>query len=149
MEIIIGNYTSPNNKLDKNFINKMELQDCILKDDNGVDVQAPEILVKGKKSNLSQYNYVYIKEFKSYYYLLSVDSYRNGLWRLNLKRDPLKTFRKEILALPAIIAKQETDHINNYYNDGTYVSEERNVVKVEQFPYRFDNNNIAYILTCI
>jgi hypothetical protein len=54
-------------------------------------------------------NYAYIAELGAYYYMDPKDIIRTGICGVQLRRDPLMTFATQILALPAIAARAQTD----------------------------------------
>lgn len=51
------------------------------------------------------YNYCYIREFSTYYFIRDVRSIANGLWEVDLRNDPLATFKNAILGSTQFIER--------------------------------------------
>lgn len=116
------------------------------------NIMSPSIVIEA--TNLIGYNYAYISEFGRYYYINSIDSVSNKLWRINLKCDVLYTYNAQIRQQQAIIEKQESEYINKMFNDGSFEVTQDTGVEVIQFPNSFggetlEDAEITYILTCI
>lgn len=60
-----------------------------------VDEQSPVIIMN--KNNLANSNYVYIPDFKRYYFISDVNNYTATLVKLQLKTDLLMTYQTIIL----------------------------------------------------
>lgn len=154
MNITLYKTSSPPNKLDKSLTDDISMT-CTLRDET--NVMTPSVLLTaGSNSNISDYNYCVIKKLNRNYFITSIESVRNGLWRVHLKCDVLTTYKKEIRQLNAIISKQEKDGkiTNKMYNDGTFKNSEETVLKVLEFPnhdvlYNQFNGNPIYLLTVL
>ena len=104
----------------------------------------PVIAIK----NLSpiRYNYVYIPEFKRYYYINNIESVRKDLWKLYLQVDPLMSFKGDILALKVVAEKQSLlENGDEYIDDGSLVSDNLMFKTVYNYSKGF-NNTSEYIL---
>lgn len=101
------NLTLYNNKSEPNRIGKelevVETFQGSLKDETSII--NPVIEVKTNIVPLS--NYAYIPDFGRYYFITDIISIRNGLWAITMKSDPLESFKSEIKACNAVIARQE------------------------------------------
>lgn len=62
------------------------------------------------KKYLYTFNYVYIPEFKRYYYVNDIISVASGLWRIELNVDVLMSYKREFLDIECIINRQEFDY---------------------------------------
>lgn len=71
-----------------------------------IDDQSPYITAEHIPDGV---NYAYIAELGAYYYMDPKDIIRTGICGAQLRRDPLMTFASQILALPAIAARAQTD----------------------------------------
>lgn len=114
------------------------------------NIMSPSIVIEA--TNLIGYNYAYISEFGRYYYVNSIDSVSNKLWRINLKCDVLYTYNAQIRQQQAIIEKQESEYINKMFNDGSYNVAVNTSTEVINFPNRFgggDSNVAHFFLQCI
>lgn len=81
-----------------------------------IDDQNPYITVENLPNGA---NYAYIAELGAYYYMDPKDIIRTGICGAQLRRDPLMTFASQILALPAIAARAQTegDRYSSYLID--------------------------------
>ena len=70
-----------------------------------VDEQAPVIIMS--VDNLNGSNYVFIPDFKRYYFISDVDNYTAKLVRLHLTTDLLMTYKDIILNTPVQITATE------------------------------------------
>ena len=104
-----------NNKSEPNRIGK-ELEIVETKQETKKEETSiinPIIEVKTNVVPLS--NYAYIPDFGRYYFITDITSVRNGLWSISMKSDPLESFKSEIKACNAVIARQE--FLYNLYLD--------------------------------
>lgn len=65
----------------------------------------PSITIQ--RTSLPRFNYVYISEFHRYYFVVNISAVRKNLWQIDLKCDPLMTYKTGIGALNAVIGRQE------------------------------------------
>lgn len=146
MNITLYKTSSPPNKLDKALNSAISMTGTLRDETN---VMTPSIIVNA--GNISDYNYCVISDFHRSYFITSIDSVRNGVWRINLKCDVLTTYKSEIRQLNAIISKQEKDNknTNKMYNDGTYKSTPETFSQVINFPETLSTGIPVYLLTCI
>ena len=139
MQVTLLKNTSKTNSLKRTFTSQKSFE-CVLKE--GSDVLNPEIILE--TSNPVDYNMMYIPEFKRYYFI-GVENLNNTTWRIySLGIDTLFTYRNELLALNAIIDKQEYIH-NDMIDDGSYVSQVDAFKEILNYSAGFDDNP-SYIL---
>lgn len=55
------------------------------------------------------FNYVYIPNFKRYYFVTDITNVRNNLWNISLKVDVLMSFKDQIRSQTCIVARNEND----------------------------------------
>jgi hypothetical protein len=110
--IILYKNTSDSNVVDKTITNALLLYGDLKQSTSIID---PILLIE-YKANLFDYNYVYIKEFKRYYFINDIISIRNNLWQLNCTVDTLMSFKTDILNLNCLIARNQYV-FNAYIND--------------------------------
>lgn len=79
-------------------------------------ITRPEIMLK-ISSFPTNANYAYIAQFNRYYFIVDSPTYRNGLWIVNLKSDPLMSFKTQIKNNSAVVERQERN-FNDYLIDG-------------------------------
>lgn len=111
---------------------------------------AMNVSIEIEKTNplLYDYNYMYINEFKRYYFIDEIINTSNKRWIVNASVDVLMSFKNDILSTSAIIDKSETEKASNLYlDDGSFVMDSRKYNEIKEFPSGF-NENGAYILIC-
>ena len=126
------------NESNNNVLNKkitLISEDNILLKDN-VDVYKP--IIKIKKPLLNNCNYVYIEDFKRYYYITNKKSINTDVMELSLKCDVLMSFKNDILNSKGLIIKSE-NLINNYINSDIYVNDVREKTRVINFENGFND----------
>lgn len=120
MIIKLYNTNSDNNKLNKVLTNEIII-DIKLKNDT--DIIQPTIFLYSE--TLINSNYCYIPEFNRYYYINSITTNSNKVFKLELEVDVLMSFKNDILNSYAYVIQQT--NYNNYYNS-SYQSEVRKEV---------------------
>lgn len=81
-------------------------------------------------------NYCYCAELGRYYFITSIDSIRNGLFRLNCHVDVLETYKTPILQQFAIVARSEKKW-NLYGNDQIFKTFQNPIIVTREFPAGF------------
>lgn len=110
-----------------------------------VSVTNPVVQIE-TSTNISGYNYAFISDFGRYYFITDIKAVRNGLWELSLKVDVLMTYHTEILALSAVIRRNE-NLFNLYLNDNQYQTLNYSRIQTKLFPNGFGDWN--FILTTV
>ena len=97
-----------------------------------IDLSAPELVLSDvSKSILNKVNYCYIPELERYY-TAQITLTNNGMYILSGQVDVLMSFKDEILAIPAIVDRQEDPaNCDTFINNGGYVS------RVDNFMQRY------------
>lgn len=131
---------------DNRCINKELLEECIfegtLREESSII--EPSILLQNYIP--IRYNYAYIPDFKRYYFINNIESVRNDLWKLELKVDPLMSFKADILSLKVVVDKQSDDsNGDEYIDDSSLISDNLMFNRVYNFSNGF-NDNGEYIL---
>lgn len=146
MEIRLYFTTSPDNRMTKYLTNASIMQGNLRDVSNVVN---PVILIERNIEQLSGlYNYAYIPEFKRYYFITEMQSYRNNFVLLSLSVDVLYSFKNQILDNVAIVDKaQQTDFSNIYYDDGSFVTEARDFYTIKTFTNGFNDNGEFILIT--
>ena len=129
MEIYLYQNNSPNNFITKSLVNQIKLNGTLRNESSIIN---PVINIE--YSNLSRYNYMYIPEFKRFYFIRNLTSIRNNLWRLDCHVDVLNTYRSEILTHQAIIEKQEnTSQSDLYFDDNSFIVKNQKYIETINF----------------
>lgn len=144
MNITLYKTKSESNKINKTLTSSMSFTGT-LKDE--CSVLNPTIFIES--DNLSDYNYLYIKEFNRYYFINDIKNIRNNIWSITGEVDVLYTYKDKILSLPLILEKSENDiHSNKMLNDGSYITTTETFEEILNFQSVSDGNRY-YLLTCI
>ena len=94
------------------------------------------------------YNYMYIGEFKRYYFITDIVNVSKNRWEIHGKVDPLFSLIGDIRACSVILDKAESENnANLYMNDGSFVMDSRKYNEIKRFPSGL-NENGSYILIC-
>lgn len=143
MDIILYECQSPNNYITKTLYNQIELTGSLRAESSIIN---PIIMIE--YGNLSKYNYMYIPDFKRFYYIQNIVSIRTNLWRLECHVDVLNTYRSEILEHQAIIQKQSNNNISNmYFDDGDFIVENKQYIHIHNFPDGLDETGEYILIT--
>lgn len=129
----------PMNKISKTPVEKFTLSGVLKEESSIVD---PVILIE--KDNPIEANYAYIAEFNRYYYIKDITSVRNGLWRITMHTDVLKTFSEGILNSPCIVAKSSS-RFNLYLNDSDYKCLQDDIIMTKTFTSGFNLANSTFV----
>lgn len=147
MQISLFNCTAERNRVDKtNFItNRWSVNGTLRSESSIID---PIIVLEKTNPVASYYNYMYIDEFKRWYFINDIVSKRNKVWEIHAHVDVLYTWRTEIGNMECVIDKTEDfNDANLYFDDGSYVLDARTNVHLKEFPNGF-NESGEYILIC-
>lgn len=97
ISIVLSKTKSPTNKVEKSLTNETTVSGVTFFEENSLDVQNPKLLLHQSTSELADYNYCEIPSLNRYYYITRVST-DGALTRIELKSDPLMSFKKDILA---------------------------------------------------
>lgn len=133
-------YNSPNFFINKDLIDVATYTGNLKEESSVLD---PEFEIESA-NDLSQVNYIWITDFHRYYYVTNITSVTNRLWRFTCHVDVLMTYKPQIKAHEAVIARQEGLY-NLYLNDSeTFkVLQKRKIVQ-KNFPNGFSGS--SYVL---
>ena len=129
----------PANKLNKNVGVARSLEGTLREPSSIID---PVILIETSPTG---FNYMYIPDFKRYYYIVNVTSVRNGLVEVAGHVDVLKTYANEIRGFTAIIQRQENMY-NTYLDDGVFKAYQNSNHKIISFPVSFTDTSFVLAL---
>ena len=89
---------------------------------NETSLLTPSVLIDttNEPNYVLDANYVYMPNFRRYYYITSISSVRNHLWRLSLRVDVLMTYKDEILNQDALVYRSSNKY-DPYQNDAEMV----------------------------
>ena len=100
------------------------------------------VVILDSDTNLLSCNYM---KLGAYYYFITVEALPGGSrYRIVGKRDPLTSFKNEILMLDVIVDKNQYES-NMYIDDGSFLIESRENIQLLNFSGGF-NDTGSYIL---
>ena len=143
MTLKLYNNQSENNTIGKNLSQIGSDITCTIKGD--MSLYSPTIILD--YSDISGANYAYIQEFDRYYFITDRPVITGGRMELNLKSDPLETFKDDILSLSAVVIKQQSKG-NMYFNDGSFNVTAREFLQSITFPNGFNSEGDFILITC-
>ena len=147
MQISLFTCTSERNRVNKsNYIsNRFAVNGTLRNESSVID---PVILIEKTNPVSGYYNYMYIDEFKRWYFINDIVSIRNKIWEIHAHVDVLYTWGADIANMECVIDKSEDfNNANLYYDDGSFVLDSRNNIEIKEFQNGF-NENGSYILIC-
>lgn len=147
MQINLFRCSAENERVDKtNYISDRFVMEGTLRQESSVI--DPIITIEKINPTSLDYNYMYIDEFKRWYYINDIISIRNNLWEIHAHVDVLFTWRADISTMEAIADKIENfSDANVYFDDGSFIMDSRNDIQVKEFPNGL-NENGSYVLIC-
>lgn len=147
MQINLFTCTAENFRVDKtDYISNRFVMDGAFRNESSV--VDPVILIEKTNPAEFYYNYMYIPDFKRWYYINDYVTIRNKLWELHAHVDVLYTWRASISQMKAVIDKtQNAGDANLYMDDGSFVMDSRKYNTVIPFPNSLSQNG-EYILIC-
>lgn len=139
-EIQLLRNNSQVNKIGKDLTNLLTVRGTLRKETSIID---PSIMIECDLSALTRCNYIYINEFKRYYFVNNITSIREGLVEFSCHVDVLETYKEQIRMNSAIIRRQENNW-NLYLNDGTFKVYQNPLILTKEFPSGF--NGFEFVL---
>ena len=141
--MIIKLYENTSNEREVNkSLSELETVEAYLLE--GCSIQSPIVRLELSHSIATATNYIYIPEFKRYYYVKDITSYNNYMYMLTLDCDPLMSFKDYIYKQKALIARQEFKYDTSLLDSDLKVSSKPYVI-TKKFPSGF-KNAYTYVL---
>lgn len=133
--------TSEKNKLDKSLNQVLETFGTLKENTSLTD---PIIKLTGKTfSEMGSINYMRIDELNRYYFINDVISINNDIVEIHAHVDVLTTYRDQIRAQNAIVARQEKKW-NLYLNDGCFKTYNNPHIVTRAFPSGFSEQHFVF-----
>ena len=143
MKIVLYKTTSSVYELKKSLTNPKELLGTLR---NETSVINPQMFIE--HDNITMYNYLYIPDFKRYYFINNIQSIRNNLWRIDTHVDVLHTYANEILNHKCIINKQEShSKAEMFLDDGDFVLKNSKHFETITFDNGLNDNGEIILIT--
>lgn len=134
MQLVLYSYSGKRNKINKHglFYNKWVANGTLR--DNTSFLHPIITIEKTTPPMQSSYNYMYLPEFKRFYFINDIVS-RGLLWEIHADVDVLFSNYKDIYESKAIISKSEgVNDSNLYLNDGSFVMDSHKFDQTVYFP---------------
>lgn len=142
MNIKLCQNFSENNIINKTII-EVDNVDAVIK--GPLSIESPTLIL-AYDSSLQDINYLKIPELNRNYYISEIIDLTGSRYEIRAKSDVLESFKTDILALNAIIDKQQNlPQSNLFIDDGSFVYENKEFNSVINFPSGF-NTSGEYIL---
>lgn len=100
----------------------------IIINDGSSSILSPSIRVPTNQSGVPQgsrifdYNYIYIPDFRRYYYTSNWVYNADGTWSALCTVDALASWKDEIIASPGYVGRAESPHVDVFVQDRFYIS---------------------------
>ena len=144
MQVTLCQNLSENNIINKSITEK-DTASCVIK--GPLSVENP-VLILQYDADLQNINYIKIPEFSRGYYITDIVNLTGGRYQITCKSDVLESFKNSILGLTAVIDKQEGTAVTNmYYNDGSFISSEKEFIYTKNFPNGFLDDGTFILIT--
>lgn len=132
-EIKLFHNGSPKNQMTKTLADETTVEGT-LKD--GTSLIDPTILFHGTIAALRFANYMYIDDFKRFYFIKNITSVRNGLVELEAHVDVISTYADAIKANYGIVKRNQNAN-NILLNDGFFKVYQNPHIVTKVFPQGF------------
>lgn len=101
---------------------------------DGSSVIDPVLLIEANAPGFhaNDVNYLYIEEFRRYYYITNIISTNYTLWELHCHVDVLMSYKEQIRQQTAIVARQESKY-NLMLDDGVFMVYQNPKIQTKTF----------------
>lgn len=140
MNITLQINNSEKNRLDKSITDLITLTGTLRDKTSIID---PIIVIEGDLSSYVNCNYLTISAFNRSYFVNNITSLRNDLFEITAHVDVLSTYKSQIRANSAIIARQEKKW-NLYLNDGVFKTYQNPFIVTKAFPSGFTEQHFIF-----
>ena len=140
---ITGYYnSSPPNKINK-ALTSLATYEGSLKQSCSTTAPVITIQLASVPNNL---NYCYIAEFQRFYFITDITYEITGLYTITCSIDPIESFKTQILALTAVIERQEKQY-NLYLKDPMFRTEQPTHTQFIEFTNGFGTDPVVLLST--
>lgn len=144
--IVLSTNSSPVNRIDKTLTTVITATGTLR---DGASILNPEVEIETAltESMVGAINYAYIEAFGRYYYVTDINTETNGLWIVSMHVDVLMTYKTEIRAQNAVVARQE-ETFNMYLDDGWFMSYQNPIIQTKYFsnPTPFERQEFVLVI---
>ncbi len=115
----------------------------------GSSIIDPVIIVEANDPGFqaNESNYIYVEEFGRYYYITNIISVNYTLWELHCHVDVLMSYKEQIRAQTAIVARQEAEY-NLMLDDGIFMCYQNPKIQTKVFsnPTPFETQEFVLVV---
>ena len=106
----------------------------------------PTVLIEGvfNITNNSNANYMFLPDYRRYYYITDIIQKRSNLVEIHARVDVLMSFKNEIKTCSGII-KKSSNKYNLYLDDGSLKIYQNKLLITKEFPSGFSNPHFVMI----
>ena len=134
------------NSVIRKKLSTIQTVNCVFKEDSSII--NPVIILDYNSQSMNSVNYMYIPTFDRYYYMQDIRALTGGRYMVTCKLDVLQSFASDILSLLVVVDKQKSsDKTDLYIDDGSFVTENRLVNSIYNFPNSFNDNGEFILIT--
>lgn len=147
MQISLFTCNAERNRVDKSshLTNRFALNGNVKK-----PTSVTHVVIEVEKTNPTyyNYNYMYIEEFKRWYFIDDIKTVSDNIWEITASVDVLFSFITDIKMSYGVMDKYEQQqNANVYFDDGSYIMDTRKDIEIKTFSNGL-NENGSYILIC-
>lgn len=139
--------SSASNVVDKQFSRAGVDLEGTLRD--GSSLIDPVIIVEANAPGFhaNGYNYCQVEEFGRYYYITNIVSVNYTLWEIHCHVDVLMSYKEQIRAQKAIVARQEAQY-NLMLDDGVFMCYQNPKIQTKLFsnPTPFETQEFVLVV---
>lgn len=138
MNIQVGYTRDEREKVDKSFT-VVETVNAQMKEDTAI---VNPVFILKSFNGIHNINYIYVPTLGRYYFVTEIKMLTGDRFSLHCKCDVLMSFKSSIRNCFAVIDKQQSTAISSkYIDDGSYVTECKDVVQSINFPSGFNKTS--------
>jgi len=114
---------------------------------NECSIQNPTVFIEGAFNigNNINANYMYLPDYRRYYYITDITQVRANLVKISGRVDVLMSFKDEIQNSIGVVRKQE-HNFNLFLDDGSLKVYQDKLIICKEFPNGFPKENDHFIL---
>ena len=98
-----------------------------------ISVLYPTFTVDTTSIDITLANYVYVENFKRYYYITSMECVRTNLWRIHLRVDVLMSYKDKIKNINCVVGRSASEYFANI-PDAEDVLQADPIIDIEEIP---------------
>lgn len=130
MEVQLLSTTSENNTIGKKYSSVATIS-ATLKDNSSI---IHPVLIFNFSGDIYDMNYMYIPEWKRYYYIRDIVLLTGGRYQIAADCDVLESFKADILKMSVVLDGTESTGSNKYLPSPVFIPNIKNSTDIIEFP---------------